>query len=335
MANISSFFGGSGGGGGCLPWYSFTHCSPTSWTAPSAGEIVVHVIGAGAAGTNHYVGGGAGGYARKEITVTQGAVYCMLIGCSNSCCSRFCGGGHDLIGYGGCQSSCCQACSLGGTASGGDVNWQGGWAPTSCDAGGGGGAVAIFGVCNQGGGVNITGANVSAGGAGVGQPGGSPRCAYNNNDYHAPGAGGGSSLTGYGPTTNPQFSCTACSNKGGEAAGALQADICGCMFWKFIPSWGAGGQILEYSGNNSQCGVSYNSINPGIGGGGAGGGVLFIPQDGGMFAGGGGTNRGNGCYLFTGGSGGWPGGGGGGSGNAPSPGQGGRGGIFIEYLSLG
>ncbi len=329
MGTTSSFFGGGGGGGGCLPWYGFSPAQCAScWVPPCDGRVVIHVIGSGACGSNSYNGGGAGGYTRKEIDVTASDCYYMIIAGDAACFSTFCnvsGSAINLCASGGqcCTTTCVNG--AGGCGYGGDVNRQGGQGGKGeGNTPAGGGAVNIFGATSTAGGnSNCTSEYNGSGGGGVGTPG-SRGCVVSSSQF-APGGGGGS-LLNYG---EPHLIARPGKGGfvGGQAAGPGQADVCGCMFFRFINNWGIGGSTM-YTQGDTYC-QTYH-IEPGIGGGGAGGGYSQPAQNGGMFAGGGGSTGG---FGGNGGNGGWP-GGGGGARKDNLAGQGGRGGIFIEYLTL-
>ena len=233
MGTTSNFFGG---GGSPLPepeWL-FQKSSYT-YTFPYDGTVIVHVVGAGGSGACQYnqygaTGGGAGGYCRKEFSVTSsttatvttgtGGLYVgqgsSQVGGQAGSATTFVLGSDTLTangGGGGQQFGSTTAVGAGGTASGGDVNYTGGdsgargAAYTDRPVATGGGAVNLFNL-NTDGGSATNGARLAAtGGGGVGGKGGD----IDNNDYYQATGGGGSAgpagdlrnLVNSGNTTSP------------------------------------------------------------------------------------------------------------------------------------
>jgi len=220
MGTTSSFFGGGGGSPLPEPEWLFQKSSYT-YTFPYDGVVLVHVIGAGGSGGCQFdkhgaTGGGAGGYSRKQFTVTSSTTATVTTGVGGSYVgpsqtevegnagtnSTFvlssttltANGGGAGQRYGGATST-----GTGGTASGGDVNYTGGDGGTRGYAyneertiATGGGAVNLFGLAsgevnggnngsNQGGGFKATG------GGGVGGHGGN---IPESMSYVATGGGG-------------------------------------------------------------------------------------------------------------------------------------------------
>ena len=335
MANISSYFGGSGGGGVCPSFWFKSGCS--GWTPTKDGCAVIHIIGAGSGvhccGT---AGGGAGGYVRYAAEFsTSDSPYCIVVGSSfnfTGSCSMMCGGSPAwcMIAYGGC-------CSTGGcvsmstTANGTNMTYACGG--NGAGSMGGGGAVGLFA---SPGGQGFSGGsstnNGGGGGAGVGGAGGTG-CCCNCNNRVVIGGGGGSG--GAGNTSISQFDAYGTEYMIWSSPGPalLTTPVDDMKFFKFVPQWGAGGSVQGTMPSQGCFGRHLSSTEPGIGGGGHGGGINnswnFAPQRGGAFAGGGGG--GGGSY------GGYP-GGGGGSGPTCSARCycvcGGDGAVIVEYIEV-
>ncbi len=84
MGTTSSFFGGGGGSPLPEPEWLFQKSSYT-YTFPYDGVVLVHVVGAGGSGAVQYnnysaTGGGAGGYCRKQFTVTSSTTATVTTG---------------------------------------------------------------------------------------------------------------------------------------------------------------------------------------------------------------------------------------------------------------
>ena len=133
MANISSYFGGSGGGT-CCPQYIFF--SSQIWCPSVAGDVIVHVVGGGGPGatcaSDHVMGGGAGGYTHKCITVSTSECYCFRVASTYhsdpSCACTISGATLALCAtHGGSLDAPLSMCICdAGMGYGGDVNYCGG-----------------------------------------------------------------------------------------------------------------------------------------------------------------------------------------------------------------
>lgn len=216
MGTLTSFFGGGGGSPLPQPEWLFQKSSYT-YTFPYDGTVIVHVVGAGGSGaaqSNWYgcTGGGAGGYCRKQFSVTTSTTATVTTGTGGYGVGNFqteaegiSGGnttfvlGSDTLtangGTGGKRYPSANQRAAGGTASGGDVNYTGG---SSGDnnfgynsqyvRATGGGAVNLFGLSNVNGGDCDNGTQILAtGGGGVGGKGGTSN---NNSEKNATGGGG-------------------------------------------------------------------------------------------------------------------------------------------------
>lgn len=218
MGTTSSFFGGGGGSPLPQPEWLFQKSSYT-YTFPYDGTVIVHVIGAGGSGAAQsasYIctGGGAGGYSRKQFSVTSSTTATLTTGTggksvgndSNDAAgvagtaSTFVLGSDTLTangGAGGDRYPGANVFAAGGTASGGDVNYQGGRSGKSYlqynntyRVATGGGAVNLFGfdTAEVGGGDHTNASQRSAtGGGGVGGKGGD---VSNGSNLCASGGGG-------------------------------------------------------------------------------------------------------------------------------------------------
>lgn len=164
------------GGGGAAQYPTDVIGVTCNYAWKRDGNVRVHVIGAGGSGprlstsnAGVALGGGAGGYARKEFEVVAGETTCLVVGAggaassSNSSaggCSCLTYGANTLVANGGGGGLCCSSLSAGsgyaggcgGTASGGDYNATGGRGGCiACVPGGsnvfygtGGGAIGFF-----------------------------------------------------------------------------------------------------------------------------------------------------------------------------------------------
>ena len=340
MANISSFFGGSGGGYSLvLPAIQFGSSDTQIWTPQYSGCVAFHVIGGGGKGATSGcgAGGGSGSYARKVLEITTSQCFCVYVGGQSDCsfvCNVTASPSINVIAYGGCcggwnsQNNC-----VGGRGgccpTGGDVRrcgLCGGSGGGSSNTYGGGAAVDIWGLQRGCGGSSNGSESNAAGGGGIGGQGGES----NGNCNQFPSAGGGGGSGGQGSASRCSISCWV-GAYGGERALAVPPGE--EKFWSFIPEWGVGGSYQWGCADGSSSTWRYTtSIAPGIGGGGAGQGGTQNKggaQQGGMFGGGGGGS--------VGGTGGCGGGGGGHSyccGYGNQPGSGGHGVVFVEYLSV-
>lgn len=178
--------------------------STENWTPPVTGTYRVHVFGAGGSGGAYRAatatiggatGGGAGGYARKTLTLSSEVAYTLTVGAGGAAVSATAdntgangnAGGNSSIsgsdistitanggGAGGQTSSAdTLAGASGGAATGGDVNYTGGGSGSVTGVGNkatGGGATALFGTSYASGDANSSSVSFAAatGGAGIG-----------------------------------------------------------------------------------------------------------------------------------------------------------------------
>jgi hypothetical protein len=144
MSNFSDFIGG--GGGTTLETIVLT--TSQTWTPPFNGTARIHVIGAGASGQSNgsFGSGAAGGYCRKDVTLSTGTNWTVVVGAGGV------GSQNQNIEAGGNSSATDGSSTLTangagtsrtspGTASGGDVNYTGGIGGNVLYSGGG--AVSI------------------------------------------------------------------------------------------------------------------------------------------------------------------------------------------------
>jgi hypothetical protein len=306
MSNLTDFFGGSGGGGGINTEHSFIFEESTTFTPPFNCTVLAWVVGAGASGakahnksyTRVVTGGGAGGCAHSQLTLSSGTTYTITVGAggvtswgnsinaNDEVADGQDGGTSSLSGSdittmtatGGIKgvhgvAGNAVAGGAGGTASGGNIfNSTGGSggdvAAASIIAATGGGAVGIFGATGTKGG-NADTTYTSTHGGGV-SPLGMSTAYY--------------SLLGLAPTK--QTSTAMELRAGNDTFIFPDADA------------GAGGQPKKHSSQSNFFGNDYRA------------------QDGGIFAGGGAhfaDSNGNTYGVYAGGFGNW--GGGSGSGN--------------------
>ena len=164
MSNFSDFIGG-GGGSASYPTI-FLHNSQT-WVPPQDGNIMIHVIGAGGSGfggnTPSCTSGAAGGYCRKNsLAVTTSGSFTVVVGAGGARVGNstqgIAGGttsvsgtglpaGTPLRAFGGGGGLSGANPSVGGVATGGDVNNTGGNSVATMS---GGGAVGLLGTGNAG-----------------------------------------------------------------------------------------------------------------------------------------------------------------------------------------
>ena len=206
------------GGNDTLPQIALTQSQ--TWVPPQDGNICIHVIGAGGAGTgssSQAFSGAAGGYCKKNsLAVTTGGSFTVVVGVGGPRGTGTADGGNSTVAGTGLSSTLTAnggeggqgTGGDGGTASGGDVNNTGGVGITGPR--GGGGAVGIYGTGQAG--VNNTrggDSDAQGGESGFGHIGGGGKggiAAYmgasqNSNlpmsqapDASGPFAGGGSTL---------------------------------------------------------------------------------------------------------------------------------------------
>ena len=292
MGTLSSLTGGSGGGGSPLPQPEWLlGKSSYTYTFPYDGVVLVHVIGAGGSGAAQYntygaTGGGAGGYSRKQFTVTSSTTATVTTGVGGAQAGQgvqqaagnagtnttFVLGSDTLIGNGGGggqRFGTANTVGQGGSASGGDVNYTGG------DSGKlganyndraiatGGGAVNLFNL-NTNGGSNTNGAQwASTGGGGVGGRGGD----IGNNAYKQSTGGGGSA----GAADDiPNSSNTDGASANGGPAGVRLFTFTG----PFLDGQG-GNPIMHYNNTASTYGWGMSPVSGPIGIGAGSGGMLL------------------------------------------------------------
>ena len=170
--------------------------SSTTFTAVKTGKHRVTVIGAGGGGANPTVfaslssGGAAGGFTQKEIYLTVGQTATVTIGAGGLVGANPSNGStggttswvdalNTLTAYGGEGGKLSGAAAIGGIATGGDINVQGGNSGVASRSGAGaangaaftgGGAVGILGIGFPSGNATTTRSTGTAysGGAGVG-----------------------------------------------------------------------------------------------------------------------------------------------------------------------
>lgn len=150
MSDFSDFIGGSGGS---ATLETIILPKSQTWTPPLNGTGIIHVIGAGASGTGDAStnkSGGAGGYSRKAVTFATGTNWTIVIGAGGTSTAGSQGtwpGGNSTAADGSSSLTANGGqgypnAPLGGTASGGDVNFTGG--KGGANLVGGGGAVGVF-----------------------------------------------------------------------------------------------------------------------------------------------------------------------------------------------
>tara|TARA_R110001606_G_scaffold388130_1_gene553262 strand:+ start:16 stop:1125 length:1110 start_codon:yes stop_codon:yes gene_type:complete len=336
MGTTSSFFGGGGGDPLPQPEWLFQKSSYT-YTFPYDGTVIVHVVGAGGSGAVQQssflcTGGGAGGYSRKQFSVTTSTSATVTSGVGGKSVgndltvsagvagtvSTFVLGSDTLTangGAGGNQYPGPNVSAAGGTASGGDVNYQGGRsgkiyaqynnAFRACT---GGGAVNLFGLSTDdvaGGDLTNASTLVGTGGGGTGGKGGDIGCSGPRRASGGGGAAGPAKTIESGPSGDAR------SSAGGPG---------GARLFKFNGPLldGVGGRGL-FSFINSTSGLSpmpsFGTFGMGAGTGGYvalngedGYGADVQPPTAGLFGGGGGSaikgNGGFGSHASLGGGGG-------------------------------
>ena len=362
MGTTSSFFGGGGGSPLPEPEWVFQKSSYT-YTFPYNGVVLVHVIGAGGSGgvqTSDYLttGGGAGGYSRKQFTVTSSTTATITtgvggksVGSGSSQDNGIDGTNTTFVlssttltangGGGGLRYPGPNAFAAGGTASGGDVNYQGGRSGKNYAQynnqyrfATGGGAVNLFGLTTEAvGGGDITNAcqKSATGGGGTGGKGGNIGCTA---QYHASGGGGAS-----GPAKEIE------NGPNGEARTSAGGSGGARLFLfngSLLDGVGGRGLVTDLNTSTGRSEIpSFGTIGMGAGSGGmsqanggGGYGSDLQPPTAGLFGGGGGTvcdgRGGHGSHASLGG-------GGGGcvsASNTPrrESGAGGDGVVIIEYI---
>tara|TARA_R110000796_G_C14483410_1_gene426956 strand:- start:48 stop:1145 length:1098 start_codon:yes stop_codon:yes gene_type:complete len=365
MGTTSSFFGGGGGDPLPQPEWLFQKSSYT-YTFPYDGTVIVHVIGGGGSGaaqSSGYLctGGGAGGYSRKQFSVTSSTTATVTtgsgglsVGSNSTQDSGIAGSASSFTlsgtltangGAAGLYNPSANAFAAGGTASGGDVNYQGGrsgklaydWNEVlrACT---GGGAVNLFGFSTndlRGGDQTNLSLSIATGGGGVGGRGGDHLGTNAKSTSGGGGAAGPAQDLSNGPS---QQARTSAGGAGGSRLFMFNGPILD----------GVGGQgLISFvnisSGSNEM--PSFGTIGMGAGSGGITAtnsandfGADLQPPSAGLFGGGGGTSSdgkgGHGSHASLGG------GGGGCTSSVASSlrrvsGGGGDGVIIIEYIGRG
>ena len=278
--SLALLLAAQGGGGGTIRQYEITRTSRTI-KAAFDGVADILLIGGSASGGaafNGFVGGsGAPGVCIKRVKVAAGQEYVVTIGAGGTAVTRSTagatpgnvGGSSTLTGPGGlsmiansgqpggAKTTKPANGGAGGTASGGDVNSQGGYGG-SVIATAATYAAAGAGACNlkrldsateiRGGNINSTAAQVTSGGAGVGGNGSSVTGGVARN---APGGGG------YGGPAPDNTSGVI----GPNALGELVANSPGTFLVTLASQW-----CLDFFGGGGGTGDG----NAGPGGGGAG-----------------------------------------------------------------
>lgn len=181
MVNTQIGCAGGGGGGGCSIKTAYL----------TKGAVLTITVGAGATYQAQSSIGTQTGNSGGNTTVTGGGI------------SLFAGGGAG--GTAGTTSGVTYAGGVGGSASGGDLNFKGGdggsaIATTTGICAGGGGAVSFYGANTRGGNASHTGSGrwpVAGGGGGIGGNGGDATATSN----YAAGAGGSYSSNGTNATS--------------------------------------------------------------------------------------------------------------------------------------
>jgi len=150
---MSTLSGLISSGGGALPQISLTQSQ--TFVPPQDGNICIHVIGAGGAGSGlnaAVYSGGAGGYSKKNtLAVTTSGSFTVVVGVGGSGGSGVAGtaGGNSTVAGTGLSSTLtangggagtASGVGAGGSSSNGDVNNTGGAGTVY-----GGGAVGIYG----------------------------------------------------------------------------------------------------------------------------------------------------------------------------------------------
>jgi hypothetical protein len=363
MGTTSSFFGGGGGSPLPQPEWLFQKSSYT-YTFPYDGTVIVHVVGAGGSGaaqSSGYTctGGGGGGYSRKQFSVTTSTTATVTTGVGGKSVgnnvteaegetgtsSSFALGSDTLLangGVGGKRYPSANDFAAGGTASGGDVNYQGGRSGKSvlnwqnqyrCALGGG--AVNLFGLTTEevGGGDHTNGTQrIATGGGGTGGKGGN----VENNSQSCSSGGGGSA----GPAKTIENGPNGESRTSAGGAGGARLFLFNGPILDGVGGRGLVSFVQTASGSNEL--PSFGTIGMGAGSGGMvavnganGFGADLQPPSAGLFGGGGGTSSdgqgGFGSHASL--------GGGGGACSAINSstmrrmsGAGGDGAVIIEYI---
>ena len=250
---ISSLIGGSSGGG--FPEQrAFT--TSGSFVAPRTGKYLLTAIGGGAAGTNGGRGGGAGGFAQKLVSLSAGDVIIYTVG-AGGVLNGAAGGNTTITAPGVSFAANGGTATAGGTASGGDVNVQGGSSGNVVASGGG--AVGVYGVGYE------SAASEGSGGAGVGS------ASTGSTPGNALALGGGYSFDFFGRILCPAGSGGNMKpGSGGIGSGVGEA---GGMF-----SGGGGGGAQyspQYAGAGGMFGGGGGGSALGLGGAGGKGGVII------------------------------------------------------------
>lgn len=246
MSNFTDFIGG--GGGTTTSLYNVWISKSATWTPPYSGVVTIHCIGAGGGGgvqigTTWTRGGGGGGYCRKELTVSTGTNWTMVVG-----------NGGDV------------APSAGGSGSaGGNTSATDGSTTLTANGGGGGNTSSTAGGSASGGDVNFTG-----GGSGATAGGGSVGTTANGED------GAGSFNSQWAASRSD---CDFVSPYDPLAYGRMTGgEVGGIPFWAENNVSHFAANLASHGGFGSGGGAIYNGTNyfrgcagnGGIGGGGGG-----------------------------------------------------------------
>ena len=252
--------------GGAFPQLFLAHSQ--TWVPPQDGNVCIHVIGAGGGGAGRgggaasCYGGGGGGYCRKNsLAVTTSDSFTVVIG----------GGGTGGLGVGQGNGGGASYVSKTGMTSlytngGGRARWNYGSDP---------GGTASGGDVNNQGGSNA--GNVGVNGTGIGGN------QFNNYSYGSDVQGGGLACSGFGfivggSPAGFQYTSNGSYDEVGSPSGPdLQGgDLCGGGHHS---GWSSGGKICAGNGGvGGGGGGAFNNANSGNGVGGSGGDGLVIIQ---------------------------------------------------------
>ena len=257
---MSTLSGLISSGGGALPQITLTQSQ--TWVPPQDGNVCIHVIGGGGAGSGlsgAVHSGGAGGYSKKNtLSVTTSGSFTVVVGVGGSgglAIAGTAGGNSTVAGTGlsstltanGGGAGIANASGTGGSSSNGDVNNTGGAGTVY-----GGGAVGIYGTGTAGGG--SSGALARQGGSSDAQGGVS-------GFGHIAGGGQGGKYR----WSNNNMYASIKGGDGGDFAGG------GVGFSTLGYTWGGNGGIGAGGGGGQRQSNDGNS-----GGGNGGDGIVLI-----------------------------------------------------------
>lgn len=348
MSTLSSFGGGSGGNSqsDTILHHEFIMNTGT-WIPPYDGIATIYVIGAGGSGCGGWdgslyrpvSGGGAGGLGiLRSIPVTTSDSYTITIGAGGAAVgasggnspayvggnsggsTAFVGGAYNVVANGGNgggagilnYSNYYYLGALGGTASGGHENYQGGNAGDTYRAGGG--VSSYFPMCGASGGGAVSFGKKQANGQLI-------RFTTNNSSTRTSGAGGSTGLTPEFKTSvsTPNYTIGYASHP--LSSSAIISNYAQPITTYDHPHQNRVNTVSAIVGQGGR--ASYSTTD------------TVYAQNGGLFAGGGGCLVTAGSKVAHGGSGGL--GGGGGAALAPSTyyggisGSGGDGVVIVVY----